>query len=49
MCAAMNLTPSGPARSLRAVECALGEMLPDSPLCRPGVQKKTCLGIFKGM
>ena len=49
LCTAVNLPLSDSAPSLRAVECTLGEMLPDSPLCGPDVQRKTHLGIFKGM
>ena len=49
LCTAVNLPLSDSAPSLRAVECTLGEMLPDSPLCGPDVQRKTRLGIFKGM
>ena len=44
LCTAVNVP-----LSLRAVECTLGEMLPDGPLCGPDVQRKTRLGIFKGM
>lgn len=30
----------------QSVECALVECCSDCPLCGPGEQKKTCLGIF---